>query len=91
MTYKEIIAAIQGNQRRVKSELKIHATLTYKLGNLIGVAVNDPSKYPKITEAFPGMFDEPKRQQNWQLMKARIEAYAAERRKRGEKNVGDDN
>lgn len=90
MTYKEILAAIQGNHRRVKSELQIQASLIYKLGNLLGVAVNNPAKYPTLNEAFPGMFEEPKRQQNWELMKSRIEAYAAERRKRGEPNVCND-
>lgn len=90
MTYKEIIAAIEGNQRRVKSEFQIQATLIYRLGNLVGCAVNDPAKYPTIHKAFPGLFEEPKvKQQNWELMKERIAMYAAERRKRGEKN-GDD-
>ncbi|MCY9513318.1 hypothetical protein [Paenibacillus apiarius] len=70
--------------------MQIQASLVYKLGNLIGIAVNDPAKFPKVNDAFPGLFDDPKtKQQNWQLMKERIAAYAAERRKRGEMHGGD--
>ncbi|MDQ0091670.1 hypothetical protein J2T12_005110 [Paenibacillus anaericanus] len=90
MTYKEISAAIEGNQRRLKNEVQTQAALVYKLGNLIGYSVNAPNKYPSIAETFPGLFEEPEiKQQNWQVMKERIEAYAAERRKRGEKLNGD--
>ncbi|MCG7406784.1 hypothetical protein MH117_05080 [Paenibacillus sp. ACRRX] len=99
MTYKEIIAAIQGNQRRMKSEFQIHASLVHRLGNLLGRAVNDPKNYPDISKAFPGLFEDDtslakntpsekvqSQQQDWRRMKANIEAYAAERRKRGEGN-----
>lgn len=89
MTYSEILAAIKGNHRRVESEFKTQAALVYKLGHLIGFAVNQPKDYPTIYDTFPGLFgDPPKKQQNWEVMKARVEEYAAERRKRGEKKNG---
>ncbi|OMF54677.1 hypothetical protein BK138_16085 [Paenibacillus rhizosphaerae] len=91
MTYKEISAAISGKQRQLKNDLQTKATLVYRLGTLVAYGVNQPKDYPAPHEAFPGIFEEPKtRQQNWQVMKERIEAYAAERRKRGEKLNGND-
>lgn len=90
MTYGEILAAIRGNQRRVKSEFQIQATLVHRLGRLIGFSVNEPQKYPSIHDTFPGLFGEEKpKQQHWEVMKDRIAAYAAERKKRGERKNGD--
>ncbi len=91
MTYGEIIEAIEGNQRRTKLQMQIQANLVYQLGALVGVAFNEPDKYPSsVKEAFPKLFedlidDEPK-QQDWQIMKARIEEYnnAYLKQKRGE-------
>lgn len=59
------------------------AVLAYKLASLVGVAVNDPKKYPDLKKAFPGVFDSletaPK-QQPWQVMKERIEAHRKKKR-----------
>ncbi|WFA10329.1 hypothetical protein [Tissierella sp. Yu-01] len=89
MTYGEVIAAIEGYQRRFKAKLQTQAMFTYKLGELIGIAVNDPKKYPQNTkEAFKqmGIFDEDKEpiKQDWQIMKERMNKYAYLHKKRGE-------
>lgn len=91
MTYGEIIAAIEGYQKRFKNNLQIQAMFVYKIGEFVGIAVNEPKKYPKNPkEAFKktGIFDdveevEPKKQ-DWQIMKERVNRYAYLKRKRGE-------
>ncbi|MDD3840758.1 MAG: hypothetical protein PHP06_09350 [Clostridia bacterium] len=89
MTYGEIRAAIEGNQKKLKTQMQIKASIAYQLGSLVGIAFNEPEKYPKIEKAFPNLFDdvidnEP-RQQSWQIMKARIEQYNTYlKQKRGE-------
>ena len=91
MTYGEIIAAIEGSQRRFKAEAQMQAGLIYRLGSLVGIAVNDPKKYPRtISKAFPGLFDgvdeERPMQQDWRIMKERMNTYSTYlKRKRGEK------
>ncbi|RKD22456.1 hypothetical protein SAMN02745883_00690 [Caminicella sporogenes DSM 14501] len=79
MTYGEIITAIEGNQRKVKQDIQVQASLVYKLGDLLRFAFNEPNKYPTLQEAFPKLFDDeaikPK-QQDWRIMKERISAYA---------------
>lgn len=89
MTYGEIIAAIEGSQKRFKTEAQLQAGMIYKLGSLVGIAVNDPKKYPaNIQKAFPGLFEsieDSPTQQNWQIMKERLNAYGDYlKRKRGD-------
>lgn len=91
MTYREIITAIEGYQKRFKNDLQIQAMLIYKMGELVGIAVNEPKKYPKnAKEAFKktGIFDnsgdEEIKKQDWQIMKERVNRYAYLKKKRGE-------
>lgn len=90
MTYGEIIAAVEGKQRALKAEAQLKASLVYQLGNLVGLGFHEPKKYPSsLKKAFPGLFedaDDSPKQQNWQIMKERINAYNDYlKRKRGEK------
>ena len=50
-----------------KSALRHGAALT-------GVAVNDPRRFPALEEAFPSLFEK-KEQQDWWVMKQRVEEY----------------
>lgn len=92
MTYKEIKTAIEGNQKKLRQDMQMQAVMTYKLGELIRIAFNDPKKYPSSPKkAFKntGIFDDvnemPTKQQDWQVMKARIEHYnSLRKKKRGE-------
>lgn len=90
MTLKEIVAAIEGYQKQKRTEWQYQALIAYQQANLtasfVAKVFGGTHKPPALHEAFPGLFPELERprQQNWQIMKARIEAYAAERRKRGE-------
>lgn len=98
MTYREIMAAIEGAQQRLRARMQESALISYRQANLIaslvGITLGSKQKAPSLQEAFPGIFPELEqqpRQQNWQLMKARIDAYAAERRKRGGEADGGNN
>lgn len=101
MTYKEILASISGFIKRQEIDLKYMSIVSYHQANLIshlvGISMGSKQQQKEIYEAFPGIFPELEKQvqeqlvkqQNWQLMKARIEAYAAEKRKRGESRGND--
>ncbi|GEM_PF-2934400 len=101
MTYKEIFAAIKGFSKRQEIELQTKSIIAYHQANLIshlvGISLGSKQAPKEIHEAFPAIFPELEqkaqlqqvRQQNWQLMKARIEAYAFEKRKRGEDRGND--
>ncbi|OUM86649.1 MAG: hypothetical protein BAA01_11615 [Bacillus thermozeamaize] len=93
MTFREILVAIEGVQKRRREELQIQALIAYQqsylIADLVGIVFGSKQKPPRLHEAFPGIFPEVPRQQDWRLMKARIEEYAAERRKRGEKHGHD--
>lgn len=100
MTLKEITAAINAKGKINRNELKQQAELLHSIATLIGIAVNDPKKYPAFEKAFPKLAESQQNvtgkpqtpaQQPWEVMKARVSAYAAEaeRRKRGEKQDGD--
>jgi hypothetical protein len=90
MTYKEILASIEGYQKRQKSELQTKALIAYRqadtLAMLVGIVFGSKQQHPALQDAFPGIFPELEqpRQQSWEIMKARVEAYAAEKRMRGE-------
>lgn len=90
MTYGEIIAEVNGYRKRERSELQKQAMFTHTLGGLIGLATNEPKKYPTTAkDAFKGMgiFDEDKKpvKQDWRIMKERMKQYAYLKKKEGEK------
>lgn len=90
MTYAEIIAKVKAHRKVEKEQIQLKAMFTYKLGNLIGLAFNEPSKYPSTVKlAFEGMgiFDEEEKEpvkQDWRIMKERMQTYANLKKKRGE-------
>ena len=105
MTYREISAAIEAfqerqkiDQERLKAEMMMLSLTAYRHADLIGAVVSNimggRNKIPSLSEAFPGVFPEEMlqpRQQDWRVMKTRIEQYGAEwKRKRGEKRGDDD-
>lgn len=100
MTFKEINAAIEAKGKINRNELRQQAELLHSIASLIGIAVNAPKKYPPFDKVFPKLGESQQdhtgksqtpAQQPWEVMKARVSAYAAEaeRRKRGEKQDGD--
>lgn len=101
MTYAEISETIKAFQKRQEVDLQFKAVISYHQANLIshlvGISLGSKQQQKEIQEAFPGIFPDLEKQakaqlvkqQNWQLMKARIDAYAAEKRKRGESHGND--
>lgn len=103
MTYAEILAAITGYNKRQEAEMRIQSIIAYRqadqIASLVGIMIGSKQEPPSIQDAFPGIFPElekkaeeqkhqQSKQQSWQVMKARVEAYAAsaaEKRKRGER------
>lgn len=59
------------------------AWLIYNNAALCGVAVNDPRKFPQLEEAFPTLFEK-KEQQDWWVMKQRVEEFGKAKRQRME-------
>ena len=55
----------------------------YRLANLVGSAFC--GKFPAVQEAYPGLFEEPDKVQDWRIAKERLMRYAeAHNRRRKE-------
>ncbi|MFJ7933713.1 hypothetical protein [Sporosarcina sp. NPDC096371] len=101
MTYEEITAAISAYNKQQETSMRIQSIIAYRqadqIASLVGIMIGNKQEAPAIYEAFPGVFPELERkaemekaqQQHWQIMKSRIEAYATEKRKRGERRGND--
>ena len=70
----EIALAAAARQERNKELAQTLAWIVYNGAALTGVAVNDPKKFPRIEDAFPSLFER-KEQQDWWVMKERLEGY----------------
>ena len=75
MTAEEIAIAAQARQNQTKEFSQILAWIVYNGAALAGVAVNDPKRFPHLEDAFPSLFEK-KEQQDWWVMKERMEAFA---------------
>jgi len=101
MTYAEISESIKSFQKRQEVDLQFNAVISYHqanlLSHLIGIQFGSKQAQKELYEAYPGIFPKQEKQaeqqrikqQKWQVMKARIDAYAAEKRKRGESRGND--
>ena len=76
---EEISLANVARQEREKDFIKTLAWVVYQGAALTGVAVNDPKKFPQIEDAFSSLFER-KEQQDWWIMKERVESYAKEKK-----------
>lgn len=78
MSIGEVEQVVNARLKRQQEQVKLQATMLWKLGNLIAFAAHDPKHYPPLREAFPGLFQPPQeRQTDWRVMKARMASYAA--------------
>lgn len=75
MTVEEIALSAQVRQEQTKEFAQMLAWIVYNGAALTGVAVNDPRKFPRMEEAFPSLFEK-KEQQDWWIMKERIQRFA---------------
>jgi len=78
MTSEEVALADQVRQDQIKDLTQIMAWIAYNSAALTGVAVNQPSKFPKLQDAFPTLFEQ-ETQQDWRITKERMEAFAKAR------------
>jgi len=75
MTTDEIALVTHVKQEQLKELTQIMAWIAYNGAALTGVAINEPSKFPKLEDAFPSLFEK-QTHQDWRVMKERMEAYA---------------
>jgi len=99
MTYGEIVDVIKTSNKMKLAKLKEKANLDHALAELIGLSVSrlldKNAKYPTLFEAYPELFKEESEkkkleepiQQDWEIAKARLMAYATNHnKKRGEED-----
>ena len=77
----EIQTAVDVETEKQKEHYKMLAWIGYNCAALAGVAMNDPKKFPALEDAFPTLFEK-KEQQDWWVMKQRVEDFA--KRKKGQ-------
>lgn len=51
------------------------AYIVYTGASLTAVGFNNPKQFPSIEQAFPNLFER-EEQQDWRIMKQRVEAFA---------------
>mgnify|MGYP004468385001 CR=1 FL=1 len=78
LTAEDIVRAVNARQEQLNEFAKTLAWIGYNCAALSGVAINDPQKFPSLEEAFPTLF-ETTMQQDWWIMKERVEKFAAKR------------
>lgn len=80
MTLGEMIDVVDAYNDNKLDEMKYNAMLAYQTGRLVAIGVGNAfsgGEFPQIHEIFPRFFEPPKVvQQDSELMKARIMAYA---------------
>jgi len=75
MTVADIVLAAGARQEKTKEFAQLLAWVVYNGAALTGIAVNDPKKFPPLERAFPSLFEK-KEQQDWWVMKQRMEDWA---------------
>lgn len=78
MTPAEVQLAVNVETEKQKDFYKMLAWIGYNCAALVGVAMNNPQKFPTLEDAFPSLF-EAKEQQEWWIMKERVEEYRWEK------------
>lgn len=78
MTLIELERAFKSAKRKQETEMKLRASMDYRLADLIGRSVsrvyNSNNKMPDITEAYPGLFDNQKIEETKQEKKMKLSA-----------------
>lgn len=75
VTPDEVELAVEVENEKQKNFYKMMAWIGYNCAALSGIAMNDPKKFPSLEESFPTLFEN-KEQQDWRIMKERIEGWA---------------
>jgi hypothetical protein len=75
MAVDEIALVAQVKHEQNKELAQTMAWIVYNGAALVGVAINEPKKFPSLEDAFPSLFEK-KGQQDWRIMKERMESFA---------------
>lgn len=75
LTPYEIQKAVGVESDRQKDFYKMLAYIVYTGASLTAVGFNNPKQFPSIEQAFPNLFER-EEQQDWRIMKQRVEAFA---------------
>ena len=75
ITPQEVSLASLAKQEQLTEFIRLMAWLLHVNAALTAVGFNDPKRFPSLEDAFPGLF-EPQEQQDWRIMKERIEGWA---------------
>ena len=75
MTVEDITLAAEARQGQNKELAQLLAWIFYNGAALTGIAINAPNKFPSLEDAFPSLFER-EEQQDWWVMKERMESYA---------------
>ncbi len=80
LTPHEIQTAVEIESDRQKDFYKMLAYIVYTGASLCAVGFNNPKQFPSIEQAFPNLFEK-EEQQNWVVMKERVEAFSKAKNK----------
>jgi hypothetical protein len=75
LTANEVAVAVHIKNTQQMEMYRTIAWIIYNGAALTGVAINDPKKFPSLENAFPSLFEK-KGQQDWRVMKERMESFA---------------
>lgn len=81
MAVEDIALTAQVKQKQRKELAQTLAWVMYNGAALTGIAVNSPKNFPQIEDAFPSLFER-KAQQDWWVMKQRVEDWAKAKNKK---------
>ena len=75
LTPKEINKAISVKAEKLKDFYQMMAWLIYNGAQLTAIGINNPKKFPTLENVFPNLFEK-QEQQDWWVIKQRVEDYA---------------
>lgn len=75
LTADDVATVVEVHAEKQKDFYRTLAWLVYNGASLAAVGFNDPKRFPTLEEAFPSLFEQ-KEQQDWWVMKQRVETWA---------------
>lgn len=81
LTPQEINTAVTVESEKQKDFYRMMAWLVYNNAQLTAVGFHNPKKFPSLEDVFPNLFEH-KEQQDWWVIKQRMEDYAAYQKQR---------
>lgn len=82
LTADDVATVVEVHAEKQKDFYRMLAWLVYNGASLAAVGFNDPKRFPSLEEAFPSLFEQ-KEQQDWWVMKQRVETWAKAKNRGG--------